>query len=160
MFKQLHERLRIQNDTMGGIANAKKCKLPAVANIKADGTTTAAAPAAPSVNYAKLNCSKLKTEYSKLSSDISAAEIAEKANAQSDQAQSGLAALSQIGALVGGRAGMGNPQQMQQMAQMAGSLSGAGATPAVAPTVSSMTLLQQKTELETAANKKHCKLDS
>jgi hypothetical protein len=172
MFKQQHERLRIQNDTMGGIANAKKCKLPTVATINANGgLTAAAAPAVPAVNYSKLNCSKLKTEYSKLTSDLSAAETAEKANAQAAQTQGGIAAIAQIGAMLGGNSGMGgmggiggagNAQQVQQMAQMAGALSGAagGATPTAAPAVSSMTLLQQKTEIESAANKKRCNLGS
>jgi hypothetical protein len=169
MFKQQHERLRIQNDTMGGIANAKKCKLPTVATINANGSVTAAA--APAVTYSKLNCSKLKAEYSKLTSDLSAAETAEKANAQAAQTQGGIAAIAQIGAMLGGNSGMGgmggiggagNAQQVQQMAQMAGALSGAagGATPTAAPAVSSMTLLQQKTEIESAANKKRCNLGS
>jgi hypothetical protein len=58
---------------------------------------------------------------------------------------------------------MGNPQQMNQMAQMAGAVAGAtgaGAAPGAAPAVSSLALLQQKTELENAAAKKRCKLDS
>jgi hypothetical protein len=53
---------------------------------------------------------------------------------------------------------------MNQMAQMAGAVAGAtgaaGAAPGAAPAISSLALLQQKTELENAAAKKRCKLDS
>jgi hypothetical protein len=160
MFKQQHERLRIQNDSLSNIAKTKKCKLPTVAS--AAGATSVATEA-PKVNYSKLNCGKLKTEYSKLTSDISSAETAEKTNAEAAQVQGGIAAITQIAALAGGRNGMGNPQQMNQMAQMAGAVAGAtgaGAAPGAAPAVSSLALLQQKTELENAAAKKRCKLDS
>lgn len=161
MFKQQHERLRIQNDSLSNIAKAKKCKLPTVAS--ATGTTSVAAEA-PKVNYSKLNCNKLKTEYSKLTADIGSAETAEKANAEAAQVQGGIAAITQIAALAGGKSGMGNPQQMNQMAQMAGAVAGAtgaaGAAPGAAPAISSLALLQQKTELENAAAKKRCKLDS
>lgn len=164
MFKQQHERLRIQNDSLSNIAKTKKCKLPTVAS--AAGTTSVAAEA-PKVNYAKLSCGKLKTEYGKLTADIGSAETAEKANADAAQVQGGIAAITQIAALAGGRSGMGgigNPQQMNQMAQMAGAVAGAtgaaGAAPGAAPASSSLALLQQKTELENAAAKKRCKLDS
>lgn len=160
MFKQQHERLRIQNDSLTNIAKTKKCKLPTVAS--AAGATSVAAEA-PKVNYAKLSCGKLKAEHGKLTADIGSAETAEKANADAAQVQGGIAAITQIAALAGGKSGMGgmgNPQQMNQMAQMAGAVAGAGATPGAAPAISSLTLLQQKTELENAAAKKRCKLDS
>lgn len=160
MFKQQHERLRIQNDSLTNIAKTKKCKLPTVAS--AAGATSVAAEA-PKVNYAKLSCGKLKAEHGKLTADIGSAETTEKANADAAQVQGGIAAITQIAALAGGKSGMGgmgNPQQMNQMAQMAGAVAGAGATPGAAPAISSLTLLQQKTELENAAAKKRCKLDS
>lgn len=166
MFKQQHERLRIQNDSLSNIAKSKKCKLPTIASAGTTATaaTATAAAAAPKVNYSKLNCKKLVTEYGKLNADITAAEAAEKATAQGAQIQGGIAAIAQIGALVGGNGGMGNAQQMNQMAQMAGSLAGAtgaaGAAPGAGSTANGLNLLQQKTELEAAAAKKRCNLES
>jgi hypothetical protein len=164
MFKQQHERLRIQNDSLSNIAKSKKCKLPTIASAGAATTAATAATATPKVNYSKLNCKKLVTEYGKLNADITAAESAEKATAQGAQIQGGIAAIAQIGALVGGNGGMGNAQQINQMAQMAGSLASAtgaaGAAPGAGSTANGLDLLQQKTELEAAAAKKRCNLES
>lgn len=157
MFRQQYERLRIQSDSLNSIARAKKCKLPTVASAAVSGSATVVGTGTTPVNYGKLSCSRLKTEYKKLGTDIAAAESAEKSSADAAKLQNGLNAVAQVAAVVGGKGGVATMDRTNQLSQVAGNLQGGAVQP---PATGSIVLLQQRTDLEEAAEKKRCRLDS
>lgn len=144
MFKQQHERLTGKRNAMVDIAKSKRCKLPTVASTAGKGNSSDNAGA-----YAKMNCKSLKDEYAKANA---AAETPSPAQA-AQQVKNVAATSTQLASLVPGAGGMlGTVQQLNQVANVAGSVAGTG-EPATDFSL-------QKADIESAAKKKRCRLDS
>lgn len=152
MFKQQYERLTGKRDAMVDIAKSKRCKLPTVAAATTGASSGNAGAAGGAGAYAAMNCKSLKEEYAKV--NAAAAEGVSPAQA-AQQVQSAAAGATQLASLVPGAGGiLGAVQQINQAANTAGNIAAAtGAAPVADHS-------QQKSDIESAAKKKRCRLDA
>lgn len=143
MFKQLHERLRIQKDSLSEIAKSKKCKLPTVAKSSAATTTKLAS------SYGKMNCRALNNEYKKV------AAATPSASDTANKVQGAVSTFAQVGSMFGGN----SIAATQKLAQANQATNAIGTLQQVSDASGGSDAYAKKTEIEQLAQSKGCTLN-